>query len=377
MKTKLLLTFFACFFCWIVNGQNVIIPDVNFKASLVGNTSINTNADGEIQVSEAVAFTGTIIVNALGISDLTGIQAFTALTGLSCSYNNLTSLNVSVNSSLTHLDCNTNQLTTLNVSANTSLTYLNCSYNPLISLNVSGATALTDLFCGVGSLTNLNISSNTALTVLSFQSSQLTTLNISTNTALTYLNCQNNKLTALNVSTNTALTQLWAIGNQLTSLDVSFNTALTHLQCVNNQLANLNLKNGYNTNFVYFNATNNPSLTCIQVDNVVYSNTNWLSCKDSTATYSQNCSITGIVNLSNENEITFYPNPFSEIFTIKLDKPTDANISVYDLLGNCVYTSSIKDPTETTIDLSKEASGIYFVKVTNVDDSNVKKIIKE
>ena len=41
-------------------SQNVNIPDANFKAYLVGNTLINTNADTEIQQSEATAFTGTI-----------------------------------------------------------------------------------------------------------------------------------------------------------------------------------------------------------------------------------------------------------------------------------------------------------------------------
>ena len=41
-------------------GQ-VIIPDVNFKAYLVGNSSINTNGDTEIQLSEATAFNGSII----------------------------------------------------------------------------------------------------------------------------------------------------------------------------------------------------------------------------------------------------------------------------------------------------------------------------
>ena len=41
-------------------GQNVNIPDANFKAYLVGNSLINTNGDNEIQVSEATIFNGTI-----------------------------------------------------------------------------------------------------------------------------------------------------------------------------------------------------------------------------------------------------------------------------------------------------------------------------
>ena len=49
---KLLLIFIAL--PMIGFGQNVNIPDANFKAYLVGNTAINTNGDSEIQVSEAI-----------------------------------------------------------------------------------------------------------------------------------------------------------------------------------------------------------------------------------------------------------------------------------------------------------------------------------
>jgi hypothetical protein len=53
----------------------------------VADIAINTNADGEIQVSEASAYAGGINVAGLGISDLTGIEAFTALQALDCSNN--------------------------------------------------------------------------------------------------------------------------------------------------------------------------------------------------------------------------------------------------------------------------------------------------
>jgi Leucine-rich repeat (LRR) protein len=57
------------------------------------------------------------------IADLTGIEAFTALTYLDCWDNQLTSLNVSQNTALTSLYCYDNQLTSLNVSQNTALTH--------------------------------------------------------------------------------------------------------------------------------------------------------------------------------------------------------------------------------------------------------------
>ena len=59
-------------------SQDVTIPDSNFKNYLVNSTSINTNGDSEIQVTEANAYTGLINCSGLGISDLTGIEAFTA-----------------------------------------------------------------------------------------------------------------------------------------------------------------------------------------------------------------------------------------------------------------------------------------------------------
>ena len=129
-------------------GQNVNIPDANFKAYVVGNTAINTNGDDEIQVSEANAFSGGIECSNENISDLTGIEAFTALTSLDCGFNKLTSLDVSKNTTLTSLDCRFNELTSLNVSKNTALTELLCKYNQLTSVDVSKNIALEYLECG-------------------------------------------------------------------------------------------------------------------------------------------------------------------------------------------------------------------------------------
>ncbi len=110
-------------------NQIVNIPDANFKKYLIDNTAINTNGDNEIQVSEASAFNGTIDCGYLDISNLKGIEAFTALTSLECSDNPLTSLDVSKNTALTLLSCTGNELTSLDVSKNTSLTELWCSEN--------------------------------------------------------------------------------------------------------------------------------------------------------------------------------------------------------------------------------------------------------
>jgi Leucine-rich repeat (LRR) protein len=112
-------------------GQNVNIPDANFKNYLVNNSGINTNGDSEIQVSEASVFTGQINCSSQSISDLKGIESFTALTYLKCSNNELKSLDVSSNTALIYLKCSNKQLTSLNVSNNTALTELYCESTQL------------------------------------------------------------------------------------------------------------------------------------------------------------------------------------------------------------------------------------------------------
>ena len=73
----------------------------------------------------------------------------------------------------------------------------------------------------------------------------------------------------------TALTTLECYLNQLTSLDVSNNTALTSLGCSHNELTTLDIRNGNNINVTNFISLYNPNLTCINVDNAVWSTANW------------------------------------------------------------------------------------------------------
>ena len=183
-------------------------PDANFRTIV---EHYDTNKDSSLSDTE-IAAVEAIDCYDKGISNLKGIEYFTALRSLSCGRN---------------------QLTALDVSKNTALTYLHCSYNQLTSLDVSKNTALTKLYCYNNQLTSLDVSKNTALTDLDCDINQLTSLDVSKNTALTYLRCNDNQLTSLDVSKNTALTKLSCDNNQLTSLDVS-NTDMDDLNCYDN-----------------------------------------------------------------------------------------------------------------------------------------------
>lgn len=129
--------------------------------------------------------------------------------------------------------------------------------------------------------------------------------------SLITLYCHYNQLTSLDVTQHPALTGLNCSFNQLTSLDVSQNIVLQSFQCQLNQLTCLNINSSSN-NLNYFDARDNPKLSCIDVDNVAYSNSNWSNIDDQTSfsTNGLNLCIVGIGenNLSN---ISFYPNPTS------------------------------------------------------------------
>jgi Leucine-rich repeat (LRR) protein len=455
-------------------GQNVNIPDANFKAYLVGNSAINTNGDNQIQVSEASAFNGTINVNNLNINSLIGIEAFvslnalycvnnvitnldlsgctsltflalssnsaltsldvsncTALTTLYCSNNALTSLDASgcialttlncPNSQLTSLDvtnctaltelnCSTTanfangQLTSLDVSTCTALTSLVCSNNALTSLDVSNCTALILLWCSDNPLTSIDITTNTALTTLYCWNNQLTSLDVSACTALTELNCSGNELTSLDVSSNTALTTLYCSFNELTSLIVSANTALTSLGCGNNQLTTLdvsacsaltsldcsgneltclNVNNGNNINwyidsYYSFSAENNPNLSCIEVDDVAWSNANLANNIDSTASFSLNCNCSGagISDINESNTLILYPNPTNGDFTITgLELVgTVSSLSLTDMHGKVV---KVLDTKATKFSMASIKPGVYFLNIISGIKQEVLKIVKE
>ena len=136
-------------------AQNTYVPDDNFEQALI-DLGYDDTLDDYV-VTANISGVTSLDVNSKSISDLTGIEAFIALTELRCAQNQLTSLDVSSNTALTYLGCSNNQLTSLDVSANTALTFLDPNQNQLTSLDVSANTALTDLNCDYNFLTSLDV----------------------------------------------------------------------------------------------------------------------------------------------------------------------------------------------------------------------------
>ena len=288
-KSLLLVLLLTNFFGY---AQYTLIPDVNFEKALIILHIDSGTIDGKVLTANVSKVTKMNVASS-SITDLTGLQDFLALTDLDCSGNQLTSLDVTKNTALNKLNCGANRLTNLDFSKNTSLVYLYCQENELISLDVTKNTFLTYLRCRINKLKKIDVSKNIALTTLFCDSNELASLDVTENTALTTLECYSNQLTSLNVSKNNNLIKLFCFWNGLSSLDVSNNPNLTGLWCLNNKLTSLNLKNGNNSILTNLLLGSNPSLSCIQVDNAAYSNSNWnLSSKDAAASYSENCSKT-------------------------------------------------------------------------------------
>lgn len=97
-------------------GQIVNIPDANFKNALLTHSpTIDTNSDGDIQVSEAEA-AFSLTVSSKSIASLEGIQSFVNLETLYCTNNQLTDLDVSNLVNLKYFYCGNNKLQWLNMS---------------------------------------------------------------------------------------------------------------------------------------------------------------------------------------------------------------------------------------------------------------------
>ena len=199
---------------------------------------------------------------------------------------------------------NDDSVTTANIN---TVWYLNVNNQNIADLTgIEDFTALTDLACEDNQLTSLDVSNNTALFYFWCDNNQLTNLDVSQNTFLNELSCGDNNLTSLDVSNNIALGNLRCAHNQLTSLDVSNNIDLGYFSCANNQLTSLDVRNGNNSNTVPFKVTNNPNLTCVNVDNVAWSTANWTVVNgnvDPQHYFSNNCSPSAIQELSTSKEL--------------------------------------------------------------------------
>ncbi len=256
----------------IERAEFVKIPDVKFEQELIDD-GIDSDMiiNGQISRSDAESFEGIINVDSAGLDNLDGIEAFINTTGINCNGNNFTTLDFSHNRKMTGIFCNeTPLLTSIILPATNDLTFISIINSGISSIDVSKNEDLNSLTVANANLTDIDVSKNLKLTSLNVSSNNIQQLDVRANTQLTSLSFNENRISTIDLSANLELLSLDCNTNQLTTLDMSRHQKLNRIFCNNNQLTVLNIRNGNPSNFFDVDATNNPSLTCINVDDLAF-----------------------------------------------------------------------------------------------------------
>lgn len=283
-------------------------PDANFR-SWVSNNCDSDNS-GTLSNAEIAAVDDIVLFTrgeneGLGIVSLEGIGYFTALTCLDCSYNELTTLNLSANVKLEKLLFDGAKLSTIDLSHNEELKEFSCHGCSFDSLDFSDNSKLETVYIGGGSvrgtvtlnaglkelrcfremfpiditgcaklerlnidqhggLTTINLSKNPKLVELNVFGTQVASIDLTQNpsiktvtiscnrlesvkaegcASLEYLNCSENVINSLDIEGCTALKELYCAYNGLTSLNIRTCTGLSNLSCYGNDITALNVSN--------------------------------------------------------------------------------------------------------------------------------------
>ncbi|CAM3313695.1 hypothetical protein FLLO111716_03075 [Flavobacterium longum] len=380
----------------------------------------DTNANGEIEVSEAQNVFIIQSPSDLSVNNFEGLQYFTNLSELlfSTAQTNFSSLNPSaLPPSLQVLRIEDGMLVEFSGSV-PSITDLRIHFCPLQSIDLSGVsqlttlsifnTGLTSLSAAVCSnLQNLNCGYNN-LSALTFPSSikrlgvqwnQLTTLEFGPGVDLEFLECFNNQLTSLDLSNMIHLESVDCGYNQLTSLNLSntmsqpLNNPQPWFRCGNNQLTVLDLtscsakrfyadnnlltslfmKNGVN-NTSPTSFSGNPTLSHICVDDSEFA---YVQAKVNAYGYT-GCVIDGNCSLgTNEPEVTWavVPNPASSILSLMgFEQLNISSVKIFNAVGQLVLVTSNDFPD--SIDVSSLPEGTYILELRADDKRYTSKFVK-
>ncbi|MBC8883700.1 T9SS type A sorting domain-containing protein [Flavobacterium piscinae] len=298
---------------------------------------IDTNANGEIEISEAL-MVNYLFVAVSNISDLTGIEYFT---------------------NLQYLFVNVNSITNIDLSTLTNLIQFRCDNNNLSSID----------FSGLNNLAGINISNN-----------NFNSINLNGLIALEGIALSNNNISFFDATSKPFLKEVYCFNNQLSSLDFSSNPLLTKLHCRNNNLTSLTIKNGINQDFNLTTnndcwKTGNPNLTTICADESELASVQSFldGCgSQQTISVNSNCNLTS--QDFTKNQIAIYPNPVNDVLNINLENSIISSVTVFNTLGQKVYFSY---STTSQIDVSKLEAGVYFLKVDGLEGEYYGRFVKK
>ncbi len=399
-----ILVFLASF---SVKTQILNIPDVNLKNRLVNTncahltspswlTDVDTNNDGQIQLSEAqnvleLDVSTNQFDTTNDILSMEGILSFSNLTKLDCSGNNFNALNLSTLNSLMNLNCAKSHLSVLNVSGLNNLQFLRCSFNSLTNLDLSGLSNLLYFYCVINSITSLDVSDSPLLINFQCEQNLINTLILGEKPALKTLLCNNNPISTINAQLfpnieflNCSTTSISTINlNGLSSLySLELNSTLLsvidcsqtglwyHLYCSDNpNLTSINVRNNRIPNYdpdlldFPFRFENLPNLSSICLDDGEQNLLVWTNYNTSGNVQllgGANCVIPLVISTNGtedyelKNSVVLFPNPTKNEIQLKSKSNiVIQSITIYNTLGQLIKTPSVSDiNSQITLDVT-------------------------
>jgi len=370
-------------------GPFTLIPDIKFEQLLL-NEGYDEVLDGKIPTNVAAGISNLSLYN-MGISDLTGINAFTSLYSLDLQGNYLTNLDALIGMSwITSLYCSENEfvnldfdglgltsvetfyctdsaletinfgdgmpnlvelylyennLTALDLSMLQNLYMVECNNNQLTSLNIAGLQNLGEVDCSNNMLTDIDLSGIIYLGRIDCNENQITSLDFTETPEIYEIECRYNKISSLNISGLTNLYNLDCSYNELTQLDLSSAENLENLYCNNNQITSLSPISNYMSEL----ECGENKLTTLDLSNV--GEIQWLTCHENQ-----------LVSLTLNPSLGFLG--CENNFLTSLDLSNSTNL--YGLLIDSNYISSI-DLTNLNLYYFSAVDNKYL-KCIKVDD---------
>jgi hypothetical protein len=386
--------------------------------------TIDVNADGEIQLTEAQNVY-IIDVSNSSISDVAGISNFVNLKGLNCSYNQLTSLTIDSSIKIWMLNASHNLLNSIDVAFRPSVEGINLSYNNLTSFALDNCTNWETLNLSHNQLSSLEFD-NVSIAYLNVSHNSLSDIQFNGNFSLfSSADFTHNQFTLLDLSdiesTEDATLLLGynvedrvLFGDFIQPGNIQYSSNNSELDLGNYHmtrvcqpenrgnvsisnspnLQNVILKNGYNHGYTtcyegfYFDIptlnlgiTNCPNLNHICVDDgdeltVVQNRINQLGLQGQVVVDS-NCtsSVLDVSTFVAIEPISIAPVPAQNSLEITVQNEVIINsIEIYNNLGQLVQSEL---GSYSTLDVSRLSRGSYFIKINTQEDSFVKQFLKE
>lgn len=409
---KFLLHTIFVVFSMVLFAQQTYVPDDNFEQALI-DLGYDDVLDDYVLTSNIITVT-ELILSYKNISDMTGIEEFEALEHLESNGNHHNSLDISQNANLTYLDCSGSEVDELVL--NNALITLHCSSNQLTNIDLSNCINLRLLRLDSNSLTELDVSNNNLLIELGIIGNLIENIDLNNNPFLETLSCSSNYLTEIDTSNNPLLINLYCGYNNVPiasidvsnnplleilfvkdsgvkSLDLSNNTNLISLGCNINQLTELNLtnnpiyfieaqnnqlewidiRNGYNDNMLNFDATNNPYLHCVFVDDTNFLNPNNWHVDDNNVFMESEAECDIGISESEISDMSLFPNPAKEVLYIQGETTPDF-IFIYSPNGQLLKKLTMYTGEVYVGDLP---SGLYIIRFFSKDSCSSIPFLKE